>query len=85
MIPNAALHSQAELSTERGRVIRLSDATPVRVDAIRTLAEAVQRPGSALYRPPGRHVERPFDAQYWACWVVAFLFPAMMAYLWVTA
>jgi hypothetical protein len=28
--------------------------------------------------------QRPFDAQYWACWVFAVVYPLLLAYLWLT-
>lgn len=50
-------------------------------DPVGALAQAVQRPAAW---GPGGHTRRPFDAQYWACWVVAVLFPTVVAYLLLT-
>ena len=55
------------------------------VDPVRVLSEAVQQPGSALRRLPGTPAKRPFDAQYWACWVATALLPVVVAYFWMTA
>lgn len=58
--------------------------TETPVDAVEVLAEAVQRPVSPLYRAPGTPARRPFDAQYWACWAVAVVYPLLVVYLWVS-
>ena len=65
------------------RAVLCSENDQAPVDPVRVLAEAIQRPGSALRRLPGTPAKRPFDAQYWACWTVTLLSPAVVAYLWM--
>ena len=83
MIRHAVLDAQGDSPREQSSPVHQEDVT-VDVDVVQALLEAVQRPGNALELPPGTRVRRPFDAQYWACWVVATVFPVLMAYLWIT-
>ena len=51
------------------------------VDTVRALSEVVHRSlavsgGAVRGRQP-----RPFDAQYWACWLVALVLPMVVVYL----
>lgn len=85
MIGTAALYSESALPPERGRTLPDPDPDPASDDPIRTLSEAFSRPGNPLYRSPGTPAQRPLDAQYWACWAVTFLLPAVLAYLWLSA
>ena len=62
----------------------LQEGVTAEVDGVRALLDALHRPGSALELAPGTRSRRPFDAQYWACWVVAAVFPVLAAYLWIT-
>jgi hypothetical protein len=73
------------LAPPTGRTVSTAETTPasLALDPVRALAESVQRPGGLMYRQPGTRTQRPFDAQYWACWVVAVAFPLLMAYLWL--
>lgn len=63
------------------RTAAASPATAPEVDVVQALLQAVNRPGNALEQT---RVRRPFDAAYWACWVVTTVFPVAMAYLWIT-
>jgi hypothetical protein len=54
---------------------------PVTLDPVRSLAEAWYRQAATDWAVP---VRRPFDAQYWACWLVAVVFPVVVAYLLLT-
>jgi hypothetical protein len=83
MIRNAVLDAQGEGPLEQSSPVHQEDVT-ADVDVVQALLEAVHRPGNALELPPDTRVRRPFDAQYWACWVAATLFPVLMAYLWIT-
>ncbi len=69
-----------------GRTLPTAETTPssLALDPVRALAETVQRPGGLMYREPGTRTQRPFDAQYWACWVVVVVLPLLMTYLWLT-
>ena len=82
MSKNAVRQDHGALPPEGGHAV-LTGSRRASVDAIRVLSEAVQRPGSALRRLPGTPAQRPFDAQYWACWVFAVTFPLLMTYLWI--
>lgn len=82
MSKNAVLQDHGAPPPEGDRAVLLGIRRDS-VDPIRALSEAVQRPGSALHRLPGTRAQRPFDAQYWACWVFAVTFPLLMAYLWL--
>lgn len=68
-LPPATL-SAATLSPGMGDAVIL--------DPVRSLAEAWHREAAADWSVP---VRRPFDAQYWACWLVAVVFPVLVAYL----
>jgi hypothetical protein len=82
MIRDAVLDAHEERPLELGPPVPQEDIA-ADVDVVQALLEAVQRPGNAVELSAGR-LRRPFDAQYWACWVVATLFPVLMAYLWIT-
>jgi hypothetical protein len=81
MIRDAVLDAQGDVPLEQSSPVHQEDVT-ADVDVVQALLEAVHRPGNACELPPG--ARRPFDAQYWACWVVATAFPVLMAYLWIT-
>lgn len=48
------------------------------VDPVRALTRVMHRSNEAAGL---RRRNRPFDAHYWACWVVAVVWPLLMAYL----
>lgn len=54
---------------------------PTTIDPLRSLAETWCRQSAVDWSVP---VRRPFDAQYWACWLVAVVFPLLIAYLLLT-
>ena len=72
------------------QVSRTATTTPTspprdpEVDVVQALLQAVNRPGNALEQASRGRVRRPFDAQYWACWVVTTVGPVALAYLWIT-
>lgn len=84
MSQNAVLDTQGDRPDDRAGDVSTARLTTSAVDPVRALTEAVQRPGGPLHRLPGTRTKRPFDAQYWACWVVAVVYPLLMAYLWFT-
>lgn len=57
-----------------------SSSSTTAVDPVRSLAEAWYRHPDAFSVP----VPRLFDAQYWACWLVAVVFPILVGYLLLT-
>lgn len=91
MTQNTALESKGDFPpeyTSRAVPPELSPVTltpnpltPVTSDPVRSLAESWHRQSPADWAAP---VRRPFDAQYWACWLVALVFPLLVAYLLVT-
>ena len=83
MIRDALLDVQGDSPAGQCSPVHQEDVT-ADVDVVQALLDAVHRPGAALELPSGAPVRRPFDAQYWACWVVATVFPILMAYLWIT-
>jgi hypothetical protein len=83
MIRDAVLDAQGDGPPEQSPPVHQEGVT-VAVNVVQALLEAVHRPGNALELPSGSRIRRPFDAQYWACWVVATVFPVLMAYLWIT-
>lgn len=94
MSQNTVLESQGDFppgSTSRTVLPQLSVAAPfcagpvastpkpaVALDPVRSLAEAWYAQSAADWSAP---VRRPFDAQYWACWLVTLVLPALVAYL----
>ena len=85
MSQNVVLGTEGDRPDETGRTIRAAGpVAPTALDPVRALSESIQRPGGLMYREPGVRTKRPFDAQYWACWVVAVVYPLLMAYLWFT-
>ncbi|WP_375424554.1 hypothetical protein [uncultured Friedmanniella sp.] len=58
-------------------VVPVGPAAPA-VDPVRSLAESWHRQSASDWSVP---VQRPFDAQYWACWLVAVVFPVLVGYL----
>jgi hypothetical protein len=83
MIRDAVLDAQGDSPPAQFSPIHQEDVT-ADVDVVQALLDALHRPGNVPEPPPGGRVRRPFDAQYWACWVVATVFPILMAYLWIT-
>jgi hypothetical protein len=83
MIQNAVLDAQVDSLREQTPPLP-QEAVAAEVDVVQELLEAVHRPGSALAPLPDVRVRRPFDAQYWACWVAATVSPVLMTYLWIT-
>ena len=85
MSQNVVLGTEGDRPDETGRTVRAAEAAaPTALDPVRALSESIARPGNLLHREPGTRTKRPFDAQYWACWVVAVVYPLLMAYLWFT-
>ena len=82
MSQNVVLGTEGDRSEGVDQAVRPTPATAL--DPVRALSESIQRPGGLMYREPGVRTKRPFDAQYWACWVVAVVCPLLMAYLWST-
>ena len=82
MSQNTVLESQGDFPPEAAsRAVPPAPFANTMTDPIRSLTEAWYRqPESAFAHP----VARPFDAQYWACWLVAVLFPTVVAYLLLT-
>jgi hypothetical protein len=83
MIRNAVMDPQGDTPREQLAPV-LAVRTPAEVDVVLALVRAVNRPGSALEQAARGPIRRPFDAQYWACWLVTTLFPVVLVYLWVT-
>lgn len=83
MILDAVIDAQGDGLLEQGSPVHQEGVT-ADGDVVQALLEALHRPGNALELAPGARVRRPFDAQYWACWVAATAFPVLMAYLWIT-
>lgn len=54
---------------------------PMTIDPVRALTQAWYRQPVELQTAP---VARPFDAQYWACWLVAVVLPVVVGYLLLT-
>ncbi|SDT40013.1 hypothetical protein SAMN04488543_4167 [Friedmanniella luteola] len=84
MSQDVVLDTQGDRPDETAGKVRTAPSAPSSVDPVRALTESIQRPGGLMYRVPGTRTKRPFDAQYWACWVVALVYPVLMAYLWIT-
>jgi hypothetical protein len=83
MTQNVVLDTQGARPDETGRTFRASAMSRPSVDPVRALAESMR--SAALAHPgAGTRSTRPFDAQYWACWVVAVVFPLLLTYLWFT-
>lgn len=81
MSQNTVLESQGDFPPEYTSGAVPSPLPTITADPVRTLAEAWYRQSASDWSAP---VQRPFDAQYWACWLVAVVFPALVAYLLLT-
>jgi hypothetical protein len=85
MAQNAVLHPQADLPEEPERPVAVPPARrPEPIDPVLSLVESFQRQDGMLDRYAETPHKRPFDAQYWACWVVAVVYPLLVAYLCLT-
>ena len=85
MAQNAVLHPQADLPEEPERTVavRLA-AVPEPVDPVLSLVKSFERRDGMRDGYAATPHKRPFDAQYWACWVVAVVYPLLVAYLCLT-
>jgi hypothetical protein len=83
MIRDAVLDARGESPLEQSSPVHQEDVV-ADVDVVQALLEAVHRSGHPLELSPGASVRRPFDAQYWACWVAATVAPVLMTFLWIT-
>jgi hypothetical protein len=54
------------------------------IDPVRSLSESVHRFADQAGNVSDWHRRRGFDAQYWACWVMALVYPLLLAYLLLT-
>ena len=83
MSQNLLLDSQGDFTPE-STSDTLPRPTPDQTDAVQVLTRALHS-SPTFTQPVGpSHRRRPFDAQYWACWMVAVVWPLLMAYLLVT-
>lgn len=83
MSQNAVLDS-GDLTPQPSDITHSSVTSGVRVDPVETLHHAFFRPESSVAHPGADRHRRPFDAQYWACWLVTVTFPVLVAYLLIT-
>ena len=83
MIRNAVLSSQTQSTPVRPLPVRPEPAA-ADSDVVQALVRVMNQPGHALELAPDVRTRRPFDAQYWACWLVTALFPTVLVYLWMT-
>ncbi|WP_375430066.1 hypothetical protein [uncultured Friedmanniella sp.] len=82
MTQNTVLESQGDFPVEPASgAVPPSTSVPLTLDPVQSLTEAWYRQPESAFAVP---VRRPFDAQYWACWLVAVLFPVLVAYLLLT-
>lgn len=83
MSQNTVLESQGDFPPESASctVPPTPIVAAVVTDPVRALTEAWYRQPESAFAVP---VRRPFDAQYWACWLVAVVFPTLVAYLLLT-
>ena len=54
------------------------------LDPLGVVLVALQRPQHPLPGWPDHRAKPAFDAQYWACWAVAIVYPLLVAYLCLT-
>jgi hypothetical protein len=81
MTQNTALESKGDFPPEYTSRAVPPELSSLTSDPVRSLAEAWHRQSALDWAVP---VRRPFDAQYWACWLVALVLPAVVAYLLLT-
>jgi len=77
MVPNPVLAPPAQPAAETPSA---PPAAAGEVDVVRDLLAVMRR--NPVTPPPGARVRRPFDAQGWACWLVAVLLPVVLGILW---
>lgn len=82
MTQNVVLDGQGELRPEPSSIPLSGAVQAPSIDPVPLLAEACWRQAALL--TPAVPVKRPFDAQYWACWLVTAVFPVVLGYILLT-
>jgi len=83
MSQNLLLDSQGDFTPE-STSDTLPRSTRDQTNPVQVLTRALYR-SPVLTEPVGQsRTRRAFDAQYWACWLVAIVWPLLMAYLVIT-
>jgi len=83
MSQNLLLDSQGDFPPE-STSDTLPRSSPNQINPVQVLTRALNSSPTFIEPVGPSRRRRDFDAQYWACWLVAVVWPLLLAYLLIT-